>query len=38
MSEISVRLGYFDYSHFYKAFYKETGINPTEYIKGFGLY
>ena len=33
LTEISARLGYFDYSHFYKAFYKETGINPTEYIK-----
>lgn len=33
LSEISIRLGYFDYSHFYKAFYKETGIIPTEYLK-----
>ena len=38
LSEISMRLGYFDYSHFYKAFYKETGIIPTEYIKVFGFY
>ena len=37
LSEISVRLGYFDYSHFYKAFNKETGITPTEYIKRFGF-
>ena len=32
LSEIAMRLGYFDYSHFYKAFYKETGSSPTEYI------
>ena len=38
LSEISMRLGYFDYSHFYKAFYKETGMIPTEYIKVFGFY
>ena len=38
LSEISMRLGYFDYSHFYKAFYKEVGISPTEYMKMFGLY
>jgi AraC-like DNA-binding protein len=38
LSEISMRLGYFDYSHFYKAFYKEVGITPTEYMKIFDLY
>jgi AraC-like DNA-binding protein len=37
LSEISTRLGYFDYSHFYKAFYKETGITPTKYIKDANL-
>ena len=38
LSEISTRLGYFDYSHFYKAFHKETGIIPTEYLKLSGLH
>ena len=31
-SEIATRLGYYDYSHFYKAFLEETGDRPTEYI------
>ncbi|MBR2322929.1 MAG: helix-turn-helix transcriptional regulator [Clostridia bacterium] len=31
--EISNRLNYYDYSHFYKAFIKETGTAPTEYLK-----
>lgn len=26
-------LGYYDYSHFYKAFRKETGLSPSEYVK-----
>ncbi|MBE6601822.1 MAG: AraC family transcriptional regulator [Ruminococcaceae bacterium] len=33
LTEISMRLGYYDYSHFYKAFYKETELTPAEYIK-----
>jgi AraC-like DNA-binding protein len=31
LSEISATLGYYDYSHFYKAFVAETGFAPTEY-------
>lgn len=31
--EISERLKYYDYSHFYKTFYKETGLSPTQLIK-----
>ena len=31
LSEISAMLGYYDYSHFYKAFVAETGFTPTEY-------
>ena len=31
--EISNRLGFYDYSHFYKAFKKETGISPTHFAK-----
>lgn len=33
LTELSMRLGYYDYSHFYKAFYKELGLTPTEYLK-----
>ena len=33
LTELSMKLGYYDYSHFYKAFYKETGFTPTEYIR-----
>ncbi|MBQ9132733.1 MAG: helix-turn-helix transcriptional regulator [Clostridia bacterium] len=32
MTELSMRLGYYDYSHFYKAFLLETGTRPTEYL------
>ncbi len=31
-SEAAVRLGYYDYSHFYKAFLLETGERPTDYL------
>jgi len=31
-SEVAMRLGYYDYSHFYKAFIMETGTRPTEYL------
>ena len=31
LTEISLRLGYYDYSHFYKSFLLETGQMPTEY-------
>jgi AraC-like DNA-binding protein len=31
-SEVVIRLGYYDYSHFYKAFLLETGTRPTEYL------
>ena len=31
-SEVAVRLGYYDYSHFYKAFLLETGARPTDYL------
>ena len=31
-TEVAVRLGYYDYSHFYKAFLLETGVRPTEYL------
>jgi AraC-like DNA-binding protein len=31
-SEIAIMLGYYDYSHFYKAFLLETGTRPTEYL------
>ena len=33
LSEISLMLGYYDYSHFYKAFVAETGFAPTKYKK-----
>lgn len=32
-AELAERLGYYDYSHFYKAFCRETGTTPTAYIK-----
>lgn len=32
LSELSSRLGYYDYSHFYKAFISETGISPKVYL------
>ena len=32
MTELSARLGYYDYSHFYKAFLLETGSHPAEYL------
>ena len=31
-SEVAIRLGYYDYSHFYKAFLLETGTRPTEFL------
>ena len=31
-SNIATRLGYYDYSHFYKAFLLETGQRPTDYL------
>ena len=31
-SEVAVRLGYYDYSHFYKTFLLETGVCPTDYL------
>ena len=31
-SEVALRLGYYDYSHFYKAFLLETGARPTDYL------
>ena len=30
--EIAAELGYYDYSHFYKAFEREVGISPGEYL------
>lgn len=30
---VSAELGYYDYSHFYKAFKDETGLSPKEYVK-----
>lgn len=33
LSEICSVLGYYDYSHFYKAFVAETGVTPSEYKK-----
>lgn len=33
-TETAWTLGYYDYSHFYKNFKKETGLLPTEYIIG----
>lgn len=31
-SEVAARLGYYDYSHFYKAFLAECGASPAEYL------
>jgi AraC-like DNA-binding protein len=31
-AEVAVRLGYYDYSHFYKAFRAECGAAPTAYL------
>lgn len=31
-SEIAAKLGYYDYSHFYKAFLAETATRPNEYL------
>lgn len=31
-TEVATKLGYYDYSHFYKAFLLETGVRPTEYL------
>ena len=31
LTQIAVTLGYYDYSHFYKAFLLESGLSPTEY-------
>ena len=33
LTQIAIMLGYYDYSHFYKAFIAETGMSPTEYIR-----
>ena len=33
LSKICSVLGYYDYSHFYKAFVAETGVTPSEYKK-----
>lgn len=35
-AEVALTLGYYDYSHFYKAFRAETGCSPTEYLAGRG--
>ena len=32
-TELALALGYYDYSHFYKAFLAEVGMTPTEYAK-----
>lgn len=33
-TEIAAALGYYDYSHFYKAFVAQTGVSPTNYKNG----
>jgi AraC-like DNA-binding protein len=33
-AEVAAELGYYDYSHFYKAFVAELGVSPTAYLKG----
>ncbi len=33
LTQIAFELGYFDYSHFYKAFILETGISPKNFAK-----
>ena len=30
--EVAAMLGYYDYSHFYKAFLAETATRPNEYL------
>lgn len=30
-SAVAIELGYYDYSHFYKAFKQETGVSPTDF-------
>lgn len=32
-TEVALELGYYDYSHFFKAFKQETGVSPTEYLR-----
>jgi AraC-like DNA-binding protein len=32
-ADIFQTLGYYDYSHFYKAFQKEIGLSPSEYVR-----
>ena len=32
-AQIAAELGYYDYSHFYKAFVQETGVSPTEFCR-----
>lgn len=34
LSELALSLGYYDYSHFYRAFVAETGISPAAYLRG----
>lgn len=34
--EAASALGYYDYSHFYKAFRAETGVSPTAYLAAHG--
>lgn len=33
LTQIALELGYFDYSHFYKAFVQETGFSPKNFVK-----
>ncbi len=33
LTQIALELGYFDYSHFYKAFMQETGFSPKNFAK-----
>lgn len=35
LTDVFFKLGYYDYSHFYKAFCLETGMTPMEYLKKF---
>ena len=32
-TQIAIEQGYFDYSHFYKAFLAQTRVSPKEFIK-----
>ena len=32
LTDLALLLGYYDYSHFYKAFARETGLTPKEYL------